>query len=200
MSMPFGYNVVRVPAHLAWNPTDYRIAYPHGGSALGSTCDIVTKLNQRTLHVTDEGMGDQVIESIYLGESVIITALLREPDPDALGVLFPNTATGTVSREKRVKGYAFGTAIKRAGYRMSAMAGKLLISPIAYGASPFGLPADYATAPHHFALLLYNAIPILDPDAMLNFSFGKDQALLMGFLATPNTDGKIYEWSPSWDL
>jgi hypothetical protein len=186
MSLPVPRNLARVPAELVWNPTDLMTAYPHGGSALGLIRDIDIRLGLQKSDVVAEEWGGIVVDSAYLGESVVLTAVLREQDNDAVNTLFLNTSLGALTKARKVKGHASGGGINRAGLLLSTRAGKLVVSPRDVDDSPM--------------FVLYNALPVVDPDALLQYCWSKELGVLVAFIGTPDSSGKVYEWGPRKDL
>jgi hypothetical protein len=186
MSTPNARDLLRVPAELVWNPTSLLTAYPHGGSALGLVRDLEIRLNVQTSSVVAEEWGGQVVDEIYLCESIVLTAVLRSFDADAISALFPNTSLGAVTKARKVKGHVAGSGINRAGLLLSTRAGKLVVSP-----------RDVDEAP---MLVIYNAIPVVDADALLPYCWSKELGLLVAFKGTPDSSGKVYEWGQRKDL
>lgn len=186
MSVPTAKDLMRVPAELVWNPTSLLTAYPHGGSALGLMRDIDIRLGVQKSDVTAEEWGGVVVDSVYLGESIVLAAVLRSFDPDALNIIHPNTSLGAVTKARKVKGHVAGSGINRAGLLLSTRAGKLVVSPRDPDDSPM--------------LVLYNAIPVIDADALLSYCFSKELGVLVAFIGTPDSAGKVYEWGQRKDL
>jgi hypothetical protein len=185
MSAPFPRNLLRVPAELVWNPSDIMTAFPHGGTQLGLVRDIDVKLNARYTDVVAEEFAAHVIDNVYEGEGIIVSAVVRDGDPDAFAKVFPNTSTSTITKSTRFKGYAVDAAY-RPGLLGSTMAGKLVVSPRAVDDHPM--------------LILYNAIPILNPEALIQYCWSKEMGILVSFVGTPNSSGKIWEFDKRRNL
>jgi hypothetical protein len=191
MSTPLPRNALRIPCELAWNPSDLNLQYPHGGTALGIVKDIEIRIQPRASKITAEEWGGQEVDAIYLGESLLVVAAVRGYDEDMIQRLFPNTdigvdPIGNPGITRYVKGHAYGSGINRAGYLLSDRVGKLCVSPVAY---------DY-----HPMLILQAAIPMILPEAVLQQCWSRDLGMLVAFVGTPNSNGKVYEWGLKKDL
>lgn len=186
MSAPFPRNLLRVPAELVWNPTNLLTAFPHGGTQLGLVRDIEAKLGILETGVVAEEFAGQVVDTVYeTDRGIVVSAVVRDLDPDVLTKVFANTSSSTITKSTRLKGYAIDSAY-RPGILGSTRAGKLCVSPRAVDDHPM--------------LVLYNAIPILNPEALINYCWSKELGLMISFVGTPDSAGKVWEFDKRRNL
>lgn len=157
MASPDLNEVLNAPGRLVWNPTNLATAFPHGGSALGSTRQSLLQRTDVRSEIRDEAFGQEVSEVVWCGENWVMATILRQYDADAVATVFPNTSTGTVAKRKIVSGST--TSTNRPGLLLSANAGKLLFSPL----DPDRVPA----------VLFYKAIPLTDETLRINLALDK---------------------------
>lgn len=165
--------VLNVPGRLSWNPTSVTTAYPHGGTALGSTRGVLARRAGVYRELRDEAFGSEIYDVVWAGENWALACVFRQYDADAIARLFPNTSTGTTAKRPLVS----SPGSNRPGYLMSNAAGKLLFSPFAVDRAP--------------SVLFYNAIPL--PDETLELSAAFDKRLEYGgvFVATRDSSDRI---------
>lgn len=159
--------IVSVPGRLCVGPTDLSLPFPHGGTSLGATRGIVFRPSYRFGEVPYECFGGEAGEVVYLGASGRAAAILRGVDADAWKAIVPETADGPTTQQAGVVTSFPGST--RAGAFRSGTAVKLLVSP------------DDELA--HPALILYRAVPWVDPTAALLWQRGVVQELEVGFTA-----------------
>jgi hypothetical protein len=153
-------SVLRAPGRLCYSPTDLSTAWPHGGTGLGAVRGVTVRPFLSQFPVTAEERGGEPVEFLRPGEWWGLSAFLRGWDPDAVGRIFPNTVTGTVTQHPGVE--IPGSSV-RAGHRVSDNAVKVLFTPDNTDDVP--------------AVLFYAAVPALDAQAELYF--GREQELGM---------------------
>lgn len=162
MAAPAVSSIIRVPARLTWN-----------GTNIGIARDIEFTPQPILRPVWDEVWG-AYRDVIYCGERVLVRAVLRYPDSDAIdAVAFRNSGATFLFRPGGT------TANTRAGTSLGTTSGTLVIS---------------ARAPSsHPSVTLYNAVPAIDESAKMQFSFGKEWGLAIAFYGTPNSSGQVYQ-------
>lgn len=149
--------VLRVPGRLAYGCTDLSLAWPHGGTGLGSIRQVAWVSRAVPYPVTLEAMGGEPVEYIEPGIDCWLACTLRTNDDDPISKVFRNTAAGTSSQRRVVT--EPGTV--RAGNWMSGRA----VSPLVF--TPDGsLHALSRSTPDADApfIILYRAIPMLRED------------------------------------
>jgi hypothetical protein len=161
---------------LAINPTDLSGAWPYGGTELGVASFV--RAFPRFLSQSYEREQDNGIQHVaYLGERWRVGALLEQWNNDAAAAVFPNTRLATGDRILTSPGQALSAG-------QSPTSVKLLIAP-------FDEWEDGQ------ALILYDAVPLIEETAELNFSFIRTFRLAMLFEAQPTGDAeKTHELGP----
>lgn len=190
MALPDISQILKAPSKIAMGPVSLSTAFPHGGVALGLTQDIVFKPTRAYEMIHEESFGNEVVDVLDLGESVVIAASLRGYDEDAVAQIFPSTISGTVSGKKTVSYPNPGAdpnqdGTFRAGTLKSANGIKLIITP-----------DDYVTYP---AILIYNAVPLVEETAEIKFSY-EEGMIPMLFIATRDSQNRLYQWGRLEDL
>lgn len=92
----------RLSVALSNQTYDFSTVYPHGGTALGLVRDVQIRRTEGRELIVAEEFGQEVIDELYLAESWSMAFALRGMDQDALSAIFPNPATGSVSKQKGV--------------------------------------------------------------------------------------------------
>lgn len=144
----------------------------YGGTCLGYVKDLEFRFQKRNQIVTAEEWGGAAVDAIDLGDTGIIAGILRGLDPDALNKVFPNTAAGTSSGERVVKGAVNGTV--RAGYSLYGKAFKLLFAPDDTARGQF--------------IVVYKAIPLVEESAAMQVRLGAELGVAVAFWGVPDTD------------
>lgn len=175
-------DALNVPGRLSWNPTSVSSAYPHGGTALGFVRGVAVRRVEARRELTDEAFGSEVYDVISCGENWALACIFRSYDADAIGVLFPNTSTGTVAKRKIVA--TPGT--NRPGLLLSEKSGKLLFTPL-----------DSDRAP---AVLFYKAIPLTDETLEMNKALDKREEYGALFVAVRDSSDRIEQMGLLRDL
>lgn len=176
MATPHAYNILRVPGRLIKNPTNLSTTSPYGGTELGVVRNVVFTPGIRTEKLIAEEWGTP-IGAIVASETPVLACALRSWDNDLIASIFPNVRTAS-SGEVGVQG-TVAAGVNRTGYDMEAKAFKLLFAPLA--------------PQQHRAILIYNAIPLVDEQAQLDLSLGREFGIGLMFLATPNPNGYLYD-------
>ena len=185
MATPNVRNILRIPSRLAISPTDLTTDYPHGGTALGLTRDLVFHFGAKTTLSTAEEWGGVVTKAWYSGEAPFVACVLRELDNDALAAVFPNTSTGSVSQNKIVS-YTPAASGYRPGLDLAGKVVKLVVSPLAADRHPF--------------ILLYAAVPTLDAEASLMLSYAEEVGIPITWHAMPDSSNRVYRVGTRADL
>lgn len=178
MSAPSSASILRTPGTLIWNPTNLGAAEPYGGTYLGQVRDIEFHPQPQVRQVYAEEFGSNV-DTIYCGEKVFLTAVLRYPDSDAVTqAAFKSVASGS-SGIRWLFRPGGTTENTRAGTSLFSKGGKLLFAPRAATAHPF--------------LLMRNALPAFDEAIKLQMSFSEEYGLAVAFWGIPDSSGRVYE-------
>lgn len=164
--------VVRVTGKLVINPTNLAAAFPYGGTELGAARKIALKTSYPQDDIRAEEFGGELVEAIELGpDDVSIAALLRQWDADVISTIFPATlAPGDGTKTIDIPG-SF-----RAGGLASSRSVKLLFAAID------------STKP---SVIIYRALPMLDPSGVLELSIFSEAALLVKFRGVRDASGRI---------
>lgn len=116
----------RVSCQLSGQTYDLSTAYPHGGTALGLLRDVQIRRTEGKFELIAEEFGQEVVDEVYMAESWVMAFALRGMDDDALGAVFPNTFTGTITKNK---GIAYPGSSVAPGTLRSASAVRVLFTP-----------------------------------------------------------------------
>lgn len=163
--------IVRQSGALYAGPTSLSSASGYG-TCLGYVKDLVFRFAKRNQAITAEEWGGKTVDVIDLGTEAIIAGILRGTDPDALGKVFPNTATGATSAGRVVKLSAAGA--DRAGASLYGSAFKLLFVPDDTDRGEF--------------IVVYKAIPLVDEAAAMNLRLDEELGIAVAFWGVPDTD------------
>lgn len=136
---------LKLKGRISADPTDLTLAYPHGGTSLGSVMGLKIIIDQNRENSTFEEFGGDVGEVFKAGQRVRVGCFARGYDPDLLGKVFDSTSTTLGGDQTSIK-ITYPGANKE-GRLGSADTFKLLFTP------------DSPTAP---AFILYAAIPLLE--------------------------------------
>lgn len=163
MAAPSSSSIIRVPANLTWNGT------PIGES---HTIEFLPQPILRPIWAEELGAFADVI---YGGEGVIVKAVLRYPDIDAISAIAPNTTLCSGGG-----GFAFtpGGNI-RAGISLYTRAGELVIVPKYVG---------------HPSVTIYKAIPFISQAARLRFAWKMELGIEMIFYGGVDSSGRTYSF------
>lgn len=158
---------------LIQNPADTTSAPNYGGTVLGTIQAFAIERITRSDGITGEEFGGELVDSVYLGEEIIVTAELRVWDVDGLTAFFPNIAAGT------------GT-IPNISYPGTIEAGDLWTDK---GSVLMYVPDDVTAHP---ALVVFNALPIPEDSQQLTFSHFDDLFVDITFVGVRNAANKVY--------
>lgn len=182
MSAANPVNIARVPGRLVLSPTDLSAAFPHGGTKLGTTRD--NEFRPRAVYHEEEAEEWATTSRVfYCGTKAGFACVLRDWDNDALGIIFPETSTGSVTGDKVVSQDVNDNTL-RAGRALTGYV--ILWSPLA----PISRPA----------LLLYNAVPMLDESIRLQLSIKAEMSPALIFRCLPDSAGRTYAHANIGDL
>lgn len=182
----------RVPGRLAFGCTDLTLAWPHGGTGIGATRDLIATRFGAGYQVAIEAYGGEPVEFIEPGEAWGIGGRIRTFDDDALGKAFANTATGAVSQHKVVS--APGSV--RAGNWMSARSFVCVFTP--EGATH----AVSATAPDVDApcIVLYRCLPVMGDPLEIALTRQDDAGIRFAWIGIRDSSGRIMAFGRRSDL
>jgi len=172
-----------LPGRLIMDPTDFSAAAPYGGTRLGLTRLVVLRLGSTHKVITAEEWGNQAVEVIHGGTSLVLGATLRAWDADALAAIFLDTAEGDPSGERVVK---FRADAGRAGTQLSTKAMKLLFVPRAVVRQP--------------SIYIRQAVPVVADDAEIMLAPHEQFGISVVFYAIPDTNEDVAEIGRLTDL
>ncbi len=174
--------ILRVPGRLAFGISTPSDDWPHGGTGLGSTRGITLKHFGADFPVTAEEFGGEPVEVLQRAEAWGLACVLRTFDNDAVNTVFPNTSVGATTQHRKI--VIPGT--RKAGRRRSDNAVVLAFTPDNERDAPM--------------ILLYNAVPMLEETAALNFNREEDVGIPVVFMGIRNSAGLIMEVGRKHDL
>ena len=194
-------NMRRLKGRLVWKPTDLTAAYPYGGKQLGfcRSATFVWGIQYQPVHA--EEFGGAVVENIYMSETAVLTAVLRDYDEDMVEAVFPNFASGTLdatghkgttsastlSGNPVVKGHASAGATTKPGTPLaSTRAQKLVFAP--------------DDEDNHEFLMMYNVVPMVDQSAQMMLTASEWAEIGVVFQALPDSSGKLYQFGRKGDV
>jgi len=169
--------LVKDPTSLASVPTpeDFRTAATiFGGAVLGVLRGVETRWVIRSRNVAAEEWGGAAAERLYIGESLVVAAILRNFDADTLSAVFPKTSAGATSGARVVE-QDLSSASSRAHVRP---AHRILFVPVAVETAPLVyLPAARAL-----------------PEATARMALGLEEESGIGCVwqASPDNAGLVY--------
>ena len=175
MANPDVRNALKVKGRLCWEPSSLATAYPHGGTALGLTKGMAVTFRQTAHTITAEEFGGAPVEAIYAGQEIVLSAILASWDFDAIALGFVDQSTGATTGRKVIE-YRVQTDDKRAGGKVSTLAGILYFSPV---------------ADQHPGVLFHRALPMQQEGASLTMTLAEDWGFPFQWTAAPNEDGEI---------
>mgnify|MGYP001587224098 CR=1 FL=1 len=175
-----------IPGRFSYGPTHTAAllnAYPHGGTGLGVKRAASLEPNQVYGVVKGEEYGGERVEVLDLGgEGWTLSAILRGYDDQAVALLFPNVATGTVSQHAVVT--APGT--NRPGRLLAASGIVLVFTP--------------DSPDHHPMVILHRAVALLTEQARMALSWGEPFEIPVMFAALRNSSGRAVSIGYRQDL
>jgi hypothetical protein len=177
-------NVLRMPGRLIMNPTAnlYTYPFPYGGTELGITRDAEFRFGITKHVIRAEEWGNIPSEVIEGGSYAVMSCVLREFDNDMVSKVFINTADGNSNDKTIASGV---TQTNQPGFRLASTQGfKLLFAPKAENTQLF--------------VVMYNAVPVVDEDAMVQLSLAEEVGIAVTFMGLPEkkltgADGRVYE-------
>ena len=183
MVAPLAQNMLRIPGKLVKDPTDLDAVYPYGGTELGLVHQVMFKPQAKHYPITAEEWGEQAVEVISGGTSVLFGVTLRGMDNDAYSSVWPDTAAGDPSGDKVVR---FRVDNSRAGILLSTLSMVLLFVP--------------ESEMRHRAVIIRDAVPVIAEDAVLNLSPSEEIALDVIFYGRPDSSDRVAEIAYIKDL
>lgn len=182
MGSPDVLRVINVPGRLCYGPSSLATAFPHGGTAIGTTRAGKLIRYATEKEIRDEAFGTEIRDVVLSGENYAFACILREWDDDAIALMFPNTAAGAVSQHKVVE----TPGSNRPGLLLSAKKVVLLFSPD----DPERVPAT----------LLYAALPRIAKQQEWDTAFGKRWETTVSFTAVRDSSSRIHKTGMLKDL
>jgi len=180
---------------------DLTAAYPYGGVELGLCRSATFVWGIRYAPIMAEEFGGMATEYIYLGESAVLSAVLREYDDDMIKTVFHSGSDG-MNDTSGAKNTASGKPVIRAGLSSSVISSG--VGELAPGQSAKGrhrallfVPDD--TENHEF-LLMYNVLPMVQEGSEMKMTAAEWAEIGVVFQAIPDTAGKIYEFGRITDI
>lgn len=186
MAAPNARNIFRFgPSRLISAPTNLSLPSPYNGTQLGIARNVVFRPGQKVEESKAEEFGRPVAFTLA-GEEAVIACVLRTWDNDMLSTILPNSTAPTNGRLRSIDGRASGASINRAGFALDSLAFVLLVEPIN--------PSE------HPAVIMYNAVPIIDENAEIFMSHTQEFGMGLMFKATPDATGRDYSKVPIADM
>ena len=166
----------RISCLLSGQTYNLDTAYPHGGTALGLLRDVQVRRSEGRFDVVGEEFGQEIVDQVYLAESWVLAFALRGMDDDALGAVFPNTFTGSVTKNK---GIAYPGSSLTPGTLRSGSAVKVLFTP--------------DDTDNHNAVYFPNAIPQVTETINVDFVRASELMIACAFraLRAGSTQGRL---------
>lgn len=175
MAAPSALAIPRVSGKLILTPTNNNDpGNDYGGTVLGAVRRVAFEPGYDQIPINAEDHG-QAIEVIHLQGNPVIGGLLRGWDGDALNTLFP--------------GYALSNSQHTVTFPGSFLSGRTLSSR----AVKVLYAADRSDHP---SILLYNAIPIVEPTAALRASILNDLEIPFIFFGIQDGSGDLGAMGP----
>ena len=170
-------NLLHSPGRLCTDPTDLSIAYPHGGTALGIIRSVAVEPGFHVYMIKAEEYASAVVEAVLLGESYVLSLIIRGIDDPTVKAMYPNTRVGAVTGHRVIESPdpRSDTAF-RAGRRLSDRAVTLFFSP------------DDQTEGR--AVLMHKAMPMLEEAAELSLTTKDEYELAAVWHTIPIEAGK----------
>ncbi len=168
-------NILRVPGRFVADPTDLSIDSPFGGTARGMASDVIFRPNLRRKEIRAEEHGGEIVDFVKTGQSPQIAAFVRGFDPDMTLKIFEGSSVGTKTGKSKVD------------YPTDAAPGTL--------GSSTGFVLLYApdNIEEHPAILLYNAIPLLEEVSELRFALKTELGIPVLFYGIRDATNRVYQ-------
>ena len=178
-------NIRRFRGRIAWAPTSLTAAFPHGGTELGVIRDATFKPGFKYEEIRAEEYGNVPTEYVYDGSHGVFMAVLRGFDNDALSTIFPDTTTGSATGDQILRADVSGS-VTLAGTLISTNSGILVVSPNSPETEEF--------------LVLYNAMPMVEAQAQLQYKASEEVGMAVVFGASPDATGRQWNIGKRRDL
>lgn len=175
-------NVLRVPGRLIANPTDVKIASPFGGTELGMVSDVIFRPNLRRKEIHAEEHGGEIVDFVKAGQAPQLGAFVRGFDKDMVLQIFEGSSASAKTDQAKVD-YPTDAAPGTLG---SAKGFKLLYAP--------------DNTERHPAILLYNAIPLLEEVSEIRFALKTEFGIPVLFYGVRDVTNRVYQMQLMEDL
>ena len=197
MSTSHPKNMRRLKGRVVWfeesDTANLSAAFPHGGHEMG-TCRSATFLfGIRYSPIVAEEFGGASVEYVYMSESAVFSAVLRDYADDMVSNMFLNgdrgfTTAGVKNSESgmpAIKSSVAGTV--RPGSSLDTVkTGKLLF-----------VPDD---VDNHEFLVMYKAVPMIHEASEMRLTAADWAEIGVVFHAVPDSAGKLYQFGRKSDI
>lgn len=147
------------------------------GTPLGPIKDAVFIPNIKYGANTAEEYGNVPVEIYNLGSTAVFMAVLRSFDADAVAAVFPGTSATPLYS---VVATESPTTNSRPGSSLDTEAVELVFTP---------------DASAHPGITIHHAIPLIDEQARIAYSWGTEWGIPVVFAAVPDSTGNMWEIS-----
>lgn len=184
--------VRRIPGRLAFGCTDLTLAWPHGGTGLGSSEGCTLTRFGGSYPVTIEAYGGEPVEYVEAASVWGLGCVLRTFNDDAVDLLFRNTTEGAITQRQVVT----EPGAVRAGNWMSGRAVVLVFTPEG------STQVKSATSPDSDApfVVLHAAIPMIQESAELRLEQDSIFGVPVLFAGIRDSSGNTMSMGPRVDL
>lgn len=176
-----------VPGRLAYGCTDLTTAWPHGGTGLGFVDKAFLDFDHRVYPITAEEYGGEIVDEVAMGVNILIRAVLRDDDPDAVSQVALNSSAGATT------GYRVwewpGT--NRAGYFYSARGTVVVFTPQSV------IDGD---DDQHDVIIFYNALPRLQDSLSIAHHAREERQYPLAFRAVRDGSDRLVKVGRRADL
>lgn len=173
-------DILVIPGRLIINPTDLALANApnFGGVEIGSASEIIWRRNQRQHPIIAEEHGGEEVDRLRVGQSPQLSMFLRGFDKDALAKVYQDVVVSTKTGQPQID---YPPASAGVGTFASDLSVRLLY-----------LADDRE---HVQSLLLFNAYPLIEEAADIDFSSQdtKEYGTPVIWYATRDSSQRVYE-------
>ena len=174
MAAPSATSIPRVHGKLILTPTDNSSSPLYGGTDLGAVRRVRFEPGYNQVPIASEYYG-QTQEVLHIQGNCVLGCLLRGWDGDALSTIFPGYALASSEHTLTFPGGVLS------GRKLSGTAVKVLYA---------------ARRSEHPSVVLYNAIPLVEPSAELRKSILNELEIPVFFLGLRDGSGNIGAMGP----
>ena len=168
-------------------------AFPHGGKELGLCRTANFTFGVKYAPIRAEEFGGATVEYLYLTESAIFSAVLRDYDDDMVSAMFMNGTRGfTTAGAKNTQS---GAPVIQSSVTGSVKPGESL-DTIKTGRLLF-VPDD---VDNHEFLIMYKAVPMVSEASEMRMTAADWAEIGVMFHAVPDSAGKLYQFGRKTDI